>query len=93
MTTAAPKCGGAEIDRRRSARPDTSTISAAASQELSALRILRGRLAGARRRLLERLADDFPPDRRFPDTGWTRMLADIQAAIMAGDAVIAEGGP
>ena len=54
---------------------------------------LRDRLLEARRRLVERLADDFPPDRRFPDLGWTRMLADIQVAIMAVDAVIAAAGP
>ena len=54
---------------------------------------LRERLLEARRRLVERLAEDFPADRRFPDSGWTRMLADIQAAIAAVDAVVAEGGP
>ncbi len=64
-----------------------------ASTDLPALR---ERLVNARRRLVERLADDFPPDRRFPDSGWTKMLADIQAAIEAVDAVAvaaAEGGP
>ncbi len=61
-----------------------------ASTDLPALR---ERLVGARRRLVERLADDFPPDRRFPDSGWTKMLADIQAAIEAVDAVVTEGGP
>ncbi len=54
---------------------------------------LRERLIGARRRLVERLAEDYPADRRFPDGGWTRMLADIQAAIEAVDAVVAEGAP
>ncbi len=54
---------------------------------------LRERLVGARRRLVERLAEDYPADRRFPDSGWTRMLADIQAAIMAVDDMIAEAGP
>ena len=52
---------------------------------------LRERLLEARRRLVERIAEDFPADRRFPDSGWTRMLADIQAAIAAVDAVVAEG--
>ena len=52
---------------------------------------LRNRLVSARSRLVERLAEDFPPDRRFPDSGWTRMLADIEIAIMAVDDVIAEG--
>ena len=50
---------------------------------------LRERLLEARRRLVERIAEDFPADRRFPDSGWTRMLADIQAAIAAVDAVVA----
>ena len=50
-------------------------------------------LPALRARLVERLGEDFPPDRRFPDSGWTRMLADIQVAIEAGDATMAEGGP
>ncbi len=54
---------------------------------------LRERLVGARRRLVERIAEDFPADRRFPDSGWTRMLADIQIAVDAVDAVMDEGGP
>ncbi len=52
---------------------------------------LRERLLEARRRLVERIAEDFPADRRFPDTGWSRLLADIQLVIAAVDAVIAEG--
>ncbi len=54
---------------------------------------LRDRLLDARRRLVERIAEDFPADRRFPDTGWSRLLADIQLVIAAVDAVVAEGGP
>ncbi len=54
---------------------------------------LRDRLRDARRRLVERLADDFPADRRFPDSGWSRLLADIQLVIAAVDAVVAEGAP
>ncbi len=54
---------------------------------------LRERLLEARRRLVERVAEDYPADRRFPDSGWTRMLADIHVTIMAVDAVIAEAGP
>ena len=53
---------------------------------------LRERLLEARRRLVERIAEDFPADRRFPDSAWTRMLADIQVTIEAVGAVIAEGG-
>ena len=54
---------------------------------------LRERLLKARRRLVERIAEDYPADRRFPDSGWTRMLADIQAAIGGVDAVMDEDGP
>ena len=90
METAAPKGGGA-TKHRRTAEPCSSTTRAAALQ--ADLPALRERLVGARRRLVERLADDFPADRRFPDSGWTRMLADIEIAIMAVDAVIAAGAP
>ena len=54
---------------------------------------LRDRLVGARRRLIERIDADWTDDRRFPDSGWTRMLADVQAAINAVDDVVAEDGP
>ncbi len=53
---------------------------------------LRERLLEARRRLVERIAEDYPADRRFPDSGWSRLLADIQLVIAAVDAVVAEGG-
>ena len=60
-----------------------STPPCAPNQQCSASALdligLRARLVGARRRLVERLGEDFPPDRRFPDSGWTRMLADIEA--------------
>ena len=54
---------------------------------------LRERLLEARRRLVERIAEDFPADRRFPDSGWTRLLADIEICIQAVDGVNAEGAP
>ncbi len=54
---------------------------------------LRARLVAARQRLVERLVDDFPADRRFPDSGWTRMLADIHQVIAAVDAMMDEDGP
>ena len=88
MQTAAPR-GGGEGDCRTTGH-DTSTTSAAAVQvDLPALR---ARLVGARRRLVERIADDFPADRRFPDTGWSRLLADIQLVIAAVDDVMDEAG-
>ena len=67
--------------------PTTHPLSAADGFDLTALRL---RLVGARRRLVERIADDFPDDRRFPDSGWTRMLADIHITITAVDALILE---
>ena len=78
-------------------RPADSTRSPAHKQPRPAsaptvdLVELRDRLVAARRRLVERLAEDFPADRRFPDTGWSRLLADIQLVIAAVDAVVAEG--
>ena len=78
-------------------RPADSTRSPAHKQTRPAQALdlvgVRERLLEARRRLVERLAEDYPADRRFPDSGWTRMLADIQAAIAAVDDVIDEAGP
>ncbi len=54
---------------------------------------VRERLLEARRRLVERIAEDFPVDRRFPDSGWSRLLADIHILIAAVDAVAAEDRP
>ena len=93
MATAAPRGGSAE-GARRTTEPCNSTPSAAAGQQpIPDLPVFRDRLVAARARLVERIADDFPADRRFPDSGWTRMLADIQAAIQAVDAVVAERAP
>lgn len=80
-------------------RPADSTRSPAQKQTRSAsapaldLVSFRERLVGARRRLVERIAEDFPADRRFPDSGWSRLLADIQHVIAAVDAVAAEDRP
>ncbi len=92
MRTAAPKGGGA-TKLRITAEHCSSTTRAAPGQAIPDHPAFRARLVAARRRLVERIAEDFPADRRFPDSGWTRMLADIQAAIEAVDAVVAEGGP
>ena len=89
METAAPKGGGGESDRKVAGLPNSTTSAAAVQVTHLALR---ARLVGARLRLIERIDSDWTDDRRFPDSGWTRMLADIQAAIMAVDAVVAEGG-
>jgi len=93
MRTAAPKGDGA-TKHRITAEHCFSTTSAVAGQppvaDLPTLRILRTRLAGARRRLIERIASDWTDDRRFPDSGWTRMLADIQVCILAVDGMLKE---
>ncbi len=54
---------------------------------------LRERLLEARRRLVERIAEDWPADRRFPDSSWTRLLADVHISIAGVDAVMDEDGP
>ena len=92
MRTAAPKGGGA-TKLRITAEHCSSTTRAATGQAIPDLPAFRARLVAARWRLVERIAEDFPADRRFPDSGWSRLLADIQVAIMAVDAVVAEGGP
>ena len=90
MKRAARFGGGADGDNKPT-EPDTSTTFTTAAQ--ADLPAFRERLIGARRRLVERIAEDFPADRRFPDSGWTRMLADIQIAIATVDAMMAEDGP
>ncbi len=90
MRTAAPKGGGTMKFRRTTGQPSSTTCAAAGQEPIPDLAALRERLVGARRRLVEHVADDFPPDRRFPDSGWTKMLADIECAIGAVDAVAAE---
>ena len=73
--------------------PTTHLLSATAAVNTVDLPAFHVRLVAARLRLIERIAGDWSDDRRFPDSGWTRMLADIQAAIEAVDAVVAEGSP
>ncbi len=90
MRTAAPKGGGAN-GFRRSTGPSNSTPRAAAAQSIPDLPAFRARLVAARARLIERIAEDWSDDRRFPDFGWSRLLADIEICIQAVDAVVAEG--
>ncbi len=54
---------------------------------------LRDRLVLTRARLLEQISNDWEPGRRYPDTTWCRMLADVQTCIQAVDAVDDDGGP
>ncbi len=91
MKTAAPKGSGAVGDRETTG-PDALTPSAAAAQAaIPDLPALRERLLGARRRLVERIALEYDSERTYPDTFWVKLLADIQIAIAAVDAVVAEG--
>ena len=92
METAAPKGGGGD-DAKNTALPTTLTPSAAAQAAIPDLPALRERLLGARRRLVERIALEYDSERTYPDTFWVKLLADIQIAIAAVDAVVAEGGP
>ena len=91
MKPAAPKGGGGD-DARNTTLPSTLTPSAAAAQAaIPDLPALRERLLSARRRLVERIALEYDSERTYPDTFWVKLLADIQIAIAAVDAVVAEG--
>jgi hypothetical protein len=50
----------------------------------------REHLKDARRYLVGRIAEDDDPDRKFPDTGWIRILASLQTSLEAVEAVMAE---
>ena len=50
----------------------------------------RDRLKDARRHLVGRIAEDDDPSRKFPDSGWMRMLASLQTCLEAVEAVMAE---
>ena len=50
----------------------------------------RDRLKEARRYLVGRIAEDDDPDRKFPDTGWMRILDTIQGCLQAVEAIMAE---
>ncbi len=52
----------------------------------------RDRLKNARRYLVGRIAEDDDPDRKFPDSGWMRILASLQTCLEAVEAVMAEEG-
>ncbi len=54
---------------------------------------LRDRLRATRARLLEQVANDWEPGRRYPDTSWCRMLSDVQGALQAVAAALDENGP
>ncbi len=53
----------------------------------------RDRLKVARRYLVGRIAEDDDPDRKFPDSGWLRILSTLQTSLEAVEAVMAEKEP
>ncbi len=53
----------------------------------------RDRLKDARRYLVGRIAEDDDPDRKFPDSGWLRILSTLQTSLEAVEAVMAEKEP
>ena len=72
----------------RQTPPTTHLLNAVDGVDLPALRT---RLVGVRAHLIARIAEDWPPDdRRFPDSGWSRLLSDVQGVIAALDAKDAE---
>ncbi len=93
MNKNAPAAGAAEGAKRVLVEVTANTDSTDSAPPRQDLAAFRARLVAARARLIERIAEDFPADRRFPDSGWTRMLADIQAAIQAVDDIVAERTP
>lgn len=48
------------------------------------------RLKDARRYLVGRIAEDDDPDRKFPDSGWLRILGTLQTSLEAVEAVMTE---
>ncbi len=50
----------------------------------------RDRLKTARRYLVGRIAEDDDPARKFPDSGWLRILDSLQTSLEAVEAVMAE---
>ena len=50
----------------------------------------RDRLKVARTYLAGRIAEDDDPTRRFPDSGWLRILSTLQTSLEAVEAVLKE---
>ena len=62
----------------------------AGNKGFSGLAQFRDRLKTARRYLAGRIAEDDDPTRLFPDSGWLKILATVQTALEATEAVLAE---
>ncbi len=90
MRTAAPVGDGA-TKTRFTTEHRIPTISAVAGQQpVADLPAFRERLVVARARLVERVIGEFDPERAFPDTAWTRMVADLHVCILAVDDMLKE---
>ena len=50
----------------------------------------RDRLKVARCYLAGRIAEDDDPSRKFPDSGWLRILATLQTSLEAVEAILVE---
>ncbi len=50
----------------------------------------RDRLKVSRRYLAGRIAEDDDPSRKFPDSGWLRILATLQTSLEAVEAILVE---
>jgi len=50
----------------------------------------RDRLKVARTYLAGRIAEDDDPTRKFPDSGWLRILATLQTSLEAVEAILVE---
>ncbi len=59
-------------------------------KEFAGLAQFRDRLKVARRYLVGRIAEDDDPTRRFPDSGWLRILSTLQTSLEAVEAVLKE---
>ena len=62
----------------------------AGNKDFAGLGQFRDRLKEARRYLVGRIAEDDDPDRKFPDSGWMRILATLQTSLEAVEAIMAE---
>ena len=90
MKTAAQKGGGATKHRITAEHCSSTTSAAAGQQPIPDLPVFRDRLVAARARLIERIILEYDPERAYPDTAWTRMVADLHVTILAVNAMISE---
>ena len=63
----------------------------AGNKDFAGLAQFHDRLKEARRYLVGRIAEDDDPSRKFPDSGWLRILDSVQTSLEVVEAVMAEG--